>query len=75
MQTILLSLWVLQANLVFADTLQHGRLRLDAAMGQPVMLANKKEVACLNSKILRYLYVSVLLKTKLYCDKQKIYEY
>ena len=47
MQTILLSLWVLQANLVFADTLQSGRLRLNAAMGQPVMLANKKQVAYL----------------------------
>jgi Ca-activated chloride channel family protein len=47
MQTILLSLWVLQANLVFAHTSQPGRLKLSAAMGQPVMLANKKQVAYL----------------------------
>ena len=47
MQIILLSLWVLQANLVFADPSPVGRLRLNAAMGQPVMLAQKKQVAYL----------------------------
>ena len=47
MQTILFSLLLLQANLVFADTLQPGRLKLNAAIGQPVMLANKKQVAYL----------------------------
>ena len=47
MQTILLSLCVLQANLVFGDISPAGRLRLDAVMGQPVMLAHKKQVAYL----------------------------
>jgi Ca-activated chloride channel family protein len=47
MQTILISLLVLQANLVFADVSPVSQLRLDAAMGQPVMLAHKKQVAYL----------------------------
>jgi len=46
-QTILLSFLVLQANLVFADISPVSQLRLDAAMGQPVMLAHKKQVAYL----------------------------
>jgi len=47
MQTILFSLLVLQANLVFADISPVSQLRLDATMGQPVMLAHKKQVAYL----------------------------
>lgn len=47
MQTILLSFWILQANLIFADSSPVSRLRFDAAMGQPVMLAHKKQVAYL----------------------------
>jgi Ca-activated chloride channel family protein len=47
MQTILFSLMVLQANLVFADISPVSQLRLDATMGQPVMLAHKKQVAYL----------------------------
>jgi len=47
MQTILFSLLALKANLVFADTSPVSQLRLNAAMGQPVMLAHKKQVAYL----------------------------
>ncbi len=46
-QTILLSFLMLQANLVFADISPVSQLRLDTAMGQPVMLAHKKQVAYL----------------------------
>jgi len=46
-QTILISLLVVQAKLVFADISPVNRLRLDATMGQPVMLAHKKQVAYL----------------------------
>ncbi|KPL21441.1 MAG: hypothetical protein AMJ75_09975 [Phycisphaerae bacterium SM1_79] len=41
------SLLALKANLVFADTSPVSQLRLNAAMGQPVMLAHKKQVAYL----------------------------
>jgi len=47
MQTILFSLLALKANLVFADISPVNQLRLNAAMGQPVMLAHKKQVAYL----------------------------
>ena len=47
MQTILFSLLALKTNLVFADISPVSQLRLNAAMGQPVMLAHKKQVAYL----------------------------
>jgi Ca-activated chloride channel family protein len=46
-QTILISLLVLQTNLVFAEISPVSQLRLDAKMGQPIMLAHKKQVAYL----------------------------
>ena len=47
MQTILFGLLVMQANLVFADISAVSQLRLDTSMGQPFMLADKKQVAFL----------------------------
>ena len=46
-QTILFSLLFFQANMVFAEILPASRLKLDVKMGQPVMLANKKQIAYL----------------------------
>ena len=46
-QTILISLLVLQANLVSADVSPVSQLKLNATMGQPVILAYKKQVAYL----------------------------
>jgi len=47
MQIILSSLCLLQANLALAHTWRANQLRLEAVLGQPVMLADKKQVAYL----------------------------
>ena len=47
MQTILGTLWLLQASLAFAHMVPAEKLTLEAVLGQPTMLAGKKQVAYL----------------------------
>ena len=51
MQIIVSCFCLLQANLVFARTWSANKVRLEAVLGQPVMLADKKQVSYLQVEL------------------------